>query len=144
MLNIRLARAGRKRDAHFRVVVSDSAHGRVGRILETVGEYHPRMPNDAEGRIRLDRARARYWIDRGARPSDTVRSFLKRLPEPSAEDAPPAPDAPAEPAEASAESVETAPETPTEDPAEAPSAEAAPSETPSEPTSEPTSEQAAD
>lgn len=130
MLNIRLARTGRKRDAHFRVVVSDSAHGRVGRILETVGDYHPRMPNDAEGRIRLDRARARYWLDRGARPSDTVRSFLKNLPEPSAEDAPPAAE-PAEPAEAPAE---TAPETP--------SAEAASSGTPSEAASETASEPA--
>lgn len=134
MLNIRLARTGRKRDAHFRVVVSDSAHGRVGRILETVGYYHPRMPNDAEGRIRLDRSRARYWMDRGARPSDTVRSFLKTLPEetapePSAEDASPeaeAAEAPAAPAE-SAESAGPAPETPTETPAEA-----APAETPSE------------
>lgn len=80
MLNIRLARTGRKRDAHFRVVVSDSAHGRVGRILETVGYYHPRLPNDAEGRLFIDRDRARYWLGHGARPSPTVRSFLRRMP----------------------------------------------------------------
>ena len=133
MLNIRLARAGRKRDAHFRVVVSDSAHGRVGRILETVGYYHPRMPNDAEGRIRLDGARARYWIDRGARPSDTVRSFLKNLPEPSAEDAPPAAEAPAE----------TAPETPSAEAASSGTPSEAASETAPEPVSEPAPEPAA-
>lgn len=79
MLNIRLARTGRKRDAHFRVVVSDSKHGRVGRILETVGYYHPRMANDAEGRLHIDRDRARYWLGHGARPSPTVRSFLRRM-----------------------------------------------------------------
>lgn len=101
MLNIRLARTGRKRDAHFRVVVSDSKHGRVGRILETVGYYHPRMANDAEGRLHIDRDRARYWLGHGARPSPTVRSFLRRmlsetppetLPEETAESDPPAPE----------------------------------------------------
>ena len=77
MLNIRLARTGRKRDAHFRVVVSDSVHGRVGRIVETLGYYHPRMPNDAEGRLHIEADRARYWLGHGAKPSLTVKSFLK-------------------------------------------------------------------
>ena len=79
MLNIRLARTGRKRDAHFRVVVSDSVHGRVGRIVETLGYYHPRMANDAEGRLHIKADRARYWLGHGAQPSLTVKSFLKKL-----------------------------------------------------------------
>ncbi len=79
MLNIRLARTGRKRDAHFRVVVADSLHGKVGRIVETVGHYHPRLPNDAEGRIQVDQERARFWLDRGAQPSETVRNLLRKL-----------------------------------------------------------------
>ena len=77
MLNIRLARTGRKRDAHFRVVVSDSVHGRVGRVVETLGFYHPRMPNNAEGRLHIKADRARYWLGHGAKPSPTVKSFLK-------------------------------------------------------------------
>ncbi len=80
MLNIRLARTGRKRDAHFRVVVADSLHGKVGRIVETVGHYHPRLPSDAEGRVLVDEERARFWIGRGAQPSDTVRRLLRKLP----------------------------------------------------------------
>jgi len=79
VLNIRLARTGRKRDAHFRIVVSDSVRGRVGRIVESVGHYHPRMPNDAEGRLFIQRERALYWLGQGAQPSPTVRSFLKDL-----------------------------------------------------------------
>ncbi len=79
MLNIRLARTGRKRDAHFRVVVSDSVHGRVGRIVETLGYYHPRMPNDAEDRLHIKADRARYWLGHGAQPSLTVKSFLKKV-----------------------------------------------------------------
>lgn len=89
MLNIRLARTGRKRDAHFRVVVSDSVHGRVGRIVETLGYYHPRMANDAEGRLHIKADRARYWLGHGAKPSLTVKSFLKDVlaePAPSGED----------------------------------------------------------
>ena len=94
MLNIRLARTGRKRDAHFRVVVSDAVHGRVGRIVETLGYYHPRMPNDAEGRLHIEADRARYWLENGAKPSLTVKSFLKSVlaaPAASGEDEP-APD----------------------------------------------------
>ena len=79
MLNIRLARIGRKRDAHFRVVVSDALHGRVGRIVETVGHYHPRMPKGAEGRLEINQERARYWLSTGAQPSPTVRGFLRPL-----------------------------------------------------------------
>ncbi len=88
MLNIRLSRTGRKRDAHFRVVVSDTACGRVGRIVETVGHYHPRLPKDAEGRLSVNSERARYWMGQGAQPTATVRSLLKRAS--SAADAVPA------------------------------------------------------
>ncbi len=80
MLNIRLARTGRKRDAHYRVVVADALHGKVGRIVETVGHYHPRMPSDAEGRVRVNEERARFWIGRGAQPTATVRKLLRKLP----------------------------------------------------------------
>lgn len=115
MLNIRLARTGRKRDAHFRVVVSDSKHGRVGRILETVGYYHPRMANDAEGRLHIDRDRARYWLGHGARPSPTVRSFLRRM---LAETPPET--LPEETAESDAESGAQSPESPPAAPADTP------------------------
>ena len=45
--------------------------------METVGAYHPRIANDAEGRLVIDRDRIRYWLGNGARPTPTVRSFLK-------------------------------------------------------------------
>ena len=102
MLNIRLARTGRKRDPHFRVVVSDSVRGRVGRIVETVGYYHPRRPKDAEDRLHLEADRVRYWLGHGAQPSLTVKSFLRNLSsEPAAApEAAPEPAAAALPAEA--------------------------------------------
>lgn len=121
MLNIRLARTGRKRDAHFRVVVSDSKHGRVGRILETVGYYHPRMANDAEGRLHIDRDRARYWLGHGARPSPTVRSFLRRML---------AETPPGETAQSDAESDRSTPESLPDAPADTPTPAGTPAATP--------------
>ena len=42
MLAIRLRRTGAKKNAHYRVVVTDRAAGRDGRFLEVLGHYHPR------------------------------------------------------------------------------------------------------
>ena len=118
MLNIRLARTGRKRDAHFRVVVSDSVHGRVGRIVETLGHYHPRMPNDAEGRLLIKADRARYWLGHGAQPSLTVKSFLKKvLAEPAPSEESPVEESPVEesPVEANPAEENPAEENPAEE-----------------------------
>lgn len=142
MLNIRLARTGRKRDAHFRVVVSDARHGRVGRIVETVGYYHPRMANDAEGRLHLDGDRARYWLGRGARPSPTVRSFLRRMqqepaPEATADSDAPAPESLPESLPAAPAESPTSPETPTGTPAPAETPPTVSSAAPPTPTAPP-------
>lgn len=75
MLTIRLARHGSKKRPHYRVVVSDSARGRGGNIVESLGTYEPKR---AETAIKLDRERMEYWISRGANATDTVRSLLKR------------------------------------------------------------------
>jgi small subunit ribosomal protein S16 len=75
MLTIRLARKGSKKRPHYRIVVSDSARGRGGNIVESIGTYEPKR---AETAIDLDRERMEYWLSKGAHASDTVRSLLKR------------------------------------------------------------------
>jgi small subunit ribosomal protein S16 len=75
MLAIRLRRTGTTKRPHYRVVVSDSRSRRDGRFLEILGHYDPRR-NPPE--VSIDGERAQYWIVRGARPSETVRSLLKR------------------------------------------------------------------
>jgi small subunit ribosomal protein S16 len=80
MLAIRLRRTGTTKRPHYRVVVADSRSRRDGRFLEILGHYDPR--NDPPA-LEIDSERAQYWIARGARPSDTVRSLLKRKPEPA-------------------------------------------------------------
>jgi small subunit ribosomal protein S16 len=75
MLTIRLARHGSKMRPHYRVVVADSAKGRGGNIVESIGTYEPKR---AETAIKLDRERVDYWLSKGANATDTVRSLLRR------------------------------------------------------------------
>jgi small subunit ribosomal protein S16 len=75
MLSIRLRRTGATKRPCYRVVVADSRDWRDGRFVETLGHYDPRR-NPAL--VKIDAERARYWIEKGARPSDTVRSLLKK------------------------------------------------------------------
>lgn len=75
MLSIRLRRTGTTKRPYYRVVVADSRDWRDGRFVEILGHYNPRHDPAA---VTIDAERAQYWIKQGARPSDTVRSLLKR------------------------------------------------------------------
>jgi small subunit ribosomal protein S16 len=75
MVRIRLRRTGRKRTPTYRIVVADSQSPRDGRFIEIIGQYAPRQGETA---LNLDAARANYWLDKGAQPSDTVRSLLRK------------------------------------------------------------------
>ena len=75
MLSIRLRRVGTIKKPHYRVVVADSREPRDGRFVEVLGHYDPR-PDPAV--VKIDAERAHYWIGKGAQPSDTVRSLLKK------------------------------------------------------------------
>lgn len=75
-LRIRLARAGAKKRPHYRIVVADSRSPRDGRFIERVGAWDPLRPKDSPDRVTLKSERIRYWLDRGAQPSDRVARFL--------------------------------------------------------------------
>lgn len=75
MLTIRLARVGAKKKPHYRVVVIEKERANTGRCVEIVGHYNPRT-NPVE--LSLKRERIEHWMQVGAKPSDTVRSLLKR------------------------------------------------------------------
>ena len=74
-VRIRLRRMGRKKQAHYRIVVADSAAPRDGRFVETLGYYKP-LTNPA--RIVVDLEKADEWIGKGAEQSDTVRTLLNK------------------------------------------------------------------
>ena len=75
MLAIRLRRTGTTKRPYYRVVVADSRAWRDGRFVEILGHYDPRK---SPAVVKIDAERAQYWIKKGARPSDTVKSFLKK------------------------------------------------------------------
>lgn len=75
MLSIRLRRTGSTKRPYYRVVVADSQAWRDGRFVETLGHYDPRKQPAI---VRIDGERAKFWIEKGARPSDTVKSLLKK------------------------------------------------------------------
>lgn len=72
MLKIRLQRIGRKNDPSFRAVLTDSKNStKSGRFLEILGTYNPKA-----GEKTLKTDRIKYWIGKGAQPSDTMHNFL--------------------------------------------------------------------
>ncbi|MGD2068001.1 MAG: 30S ribosomal protein S16 [Gemmatimonadota bacterium] len=74
-VRIRLRRMGRKKQAHFRVVVTDRDAPRDGRFVENLGHYRPLSE---PARLVLDLERVDYWLDQGATPSATVKNLIAR------------------------------------------------------------------
>ena len=74
-IKIRLRRMGRKKQPHYRVVVADSDSPRDGRFVEALGYYKP-LTHPA--RLVLDMDRVEYWEGKGALPTPTVASLLRK------------------------------------------------------------------
>jgi small subunit ribosomal protein S16 len=74
-VSIRLRREGTTNRPYYKVVVADSRSPRDGKFIEIIGTYDPKKPADNSA-IKLDRAE--YWVSKGAQPSDTVRSLIKK------------------------------------------------------------------
>ncbi len=74
-VKIRLARKGAKKKPFYRIVVADARAPRDGRFIEVVGTYNPCM-EPAE--IKLKDERILDWLTKGAQPTQTVRSILKK------------------------------------------------------------------
>ena len=72
---IRLKRMGRKKQPYYRIVVADESSPRDGPPVEKLGVYNPRTEPAV---VRLDAARALYWLHEGATPSHTVRSLFRQ------------------------------------------------------------------
>ena len=74
-VSIRLRREGAKNRPYYKVVVADSHSPRDGKFIEVIGTYDPKKPGHNSS---LNVERAEFWISKGAQPSDTVRSLIKR------------------------------------------------------------------
>jgi small subunit ribosomal protein S16 len=74
-VKIRMKRVGAKNSPVFRIVVADGRSPRDGKFIEEIGTYQPRKKGQ---NYSLDLDRAKYWLSKGAQPSDTVASFIKK------------------------------------------------------------------
>lgn len=72
---LRLARLGKHKSPAYRVVATDKQNKRDGRFLEVVGTYNP-LSNPA--RVTLKEDLIKKWIGLGAKPTDVVRSLIKK------------------------------------------------------------------
>ena len=75
-IKIRLTRHGRKKKPFYRVVAANSEAARDGKFLEILGTYDP-LKDPAE--FKVDSSKVDKWLSLGAKPSDTVRSLLKKV-----------------------------------------------------------------
>lgn len=72
---IRLRREGTTKRPYYRVVVADSRSPRDGKFIEMIGNYDPKLTGTNSN---LDLSRAEYWISKGAQPSETVASLIRK------------------------------------------------------------------
>ncbi len=75
MVVIRLRREGTKNRPFYRIVAADQRFRRDGRFLEILGTYDPLKEKD---NVKVNVEAANAWIAKGAQPSETVRSLLKK------------------------------------------------------------------
>ena len=76
MVVIRLRREGTTNTPYYKVVITDQRSPRDGKFIEIIGNYDPKKQGL---NANIDLTRADYWISKGAQPSDTVRSLMKKV-----------------------------------------------------------------
>ncbi len=74
-VRIRLTRLGRKKKPFYRIIVANSENKRDGKFLDVVGTYDP-LQNPAA--ISIDNAKLQEWLSKGALPTSTVKSLIKK------------------------------------------------------------------
>ena len=74
-VKIKLMRLGKMRAPYYRIVVADARTKRDGRVIETIGKYHPK---EEPSLIEVDAERAAYWLGVGAQPTEPVQKILSK------------------------------------------------------------------
>jgi small subunit ribosomal protein S16 len=72
---IRLRNTGTKKKLKRRIVVTDKRHPRDGRFIEILGFWNP---NTTPAELKVDLEKVKSWMEKGAKPTKTVRNLLKR------------------------------------------------------------------
>ena len=77
MVTIRLSRGGAKKRPYYHIIVTDSRSRRDGRYIERLGFFNPIASGKATEPLRIDLARAQYWLNNGAQASERVEQLIK-------------------------------------------------------------------
>ena len=75
MVRIRLRRVGAKKKPLYRIIVVDRYKDGQGDVIETIGSYDNRSNPKV---IKIDKERVTYWLEKGAQPTETVKSLLRK------------------------------------------------------------------
>jgi small subunit ribosomal protein S16 len=75
MLSIRMRRVGSKKKPYFRVVLTEARTKIESDFVENLGTYNPRSK---PAQVNVNKERIQYWLSKGARPSDSVRTLLAK------------------------------------------------------------------
>ncbi|MCR4650212.1 MAG: 30S ribosomal protein S16 [Lachnospiraceae bacterium] len=73
-VKMRLTRMGSKKNALYRIVVSDSRSPRDGKFIEEIGTYNPHTEPST---FKIDEEKAKKWLANGAKPTEVVGKLLK-------------------------------------------------------------------
>ena len=75
MLSIRMRRVGSKKKPYFRVVVTEARSKVESDFVENLGTYNPRSK---PAQVHINKERVQHWLNKGARPSDSVRTLIAK------------------------------------------------------------------
>jgi small subunit ribosomal protein S16 len=78
MVTIRLSRSGVNKKPYYRIVVADRRRAVKGHCIERIGFFNPRAA-EKEEKVRIDMERVKYWMSKGAKPSERVADLLKQI-----------------------------------------------------------------
>src|SRR5260221_2059879 len=76
MLKIKLARFGKKKQPHYRIVINEARDKRDGQYVDLVGHYEPSVTPKT---LEIDMPKVEEWLKKGAQPTDTVQSLITRF-----------------------------------------------------------------
>lgn len=75
MLKIKLQPTGKRHQRSYRIVVAEGKSKLSGKVIDAIGSYNP---HDTENKISLNRAQYDSWLAKGAQPTSTISSLVKK------------------------------------------------------------------
>ena len=77
-LVVRLQRAGKRTQPHYRIVATEKSTGPKGSPVEILGHYNPKA-DKIKDKVQIRMERIDYWMKNGAKLSETVKSLINKF-----------------------------------------------------------------